>query len=353
MLTFTKTNIFKISEEKWRKFHIFRRTYHIENTPNEPFIEDTYYKEQMKSDLIISDMKTYNYWIYDEQKIIGTFFFSFYETNSKNYLGNKKLVLFEINLLRSHTRKGMESKALQIMVNECEKHDKEIFISEYQNPSLRLFFNSIGGKIVQVNFECKLNLDQINFKLLQNWVQDGELKNSSTKLLVFERKIPDELSNKFIKVYNDLLQHIAVDDMEMKKNKLSLEFLRNREKNFKEAGILSIIIIAIEKNGEISGLTIVRIVLGMEQYFLQSVTGVPIAFRGRKIAKWMKAKMILYIKEKYPDSKVILTSNSNSNNSILYINTKLGFNKYKELITAQVYLKDIKKYLEEKKEIIY
>ena len=61
----------------------------------------------------------------------------------------------------------------------------------------------------------------------------------------------------------------------------------------------------------------------------QELTGVSCEFRGRGLGKWLKAKMILHIKDTYPDVKRIITGNAEANAPMLSINERMGFKKYK------------------------
>ena len=141
---------------------------------------------------------------------------------------------------------------------------------------------------------------------------------------------------------------MPVDNLEMKRRSFTLELLRGSEKTDELAGVKSITAVSIEKDGQVSGITNVKQLPGREEFLSQGLTGVPLAFRGRKLGKLIKAKMVLYIKENYPDTKAIMTGNANSNGAMLTINTKLGFKLYKELISAQVYLEDLKRYFQSK-----
>jgi hypothetical protein len=129
---------------------------------------------------------------------------------------------------------------------------------------------------------------------------------------------------------------------------LTIDELRKMEETEKSAGIKSLFALTIEKNGEISGFSNLKILPGREKLLSQGLTGVPKRFRGRKLGKWVKANLLLFVKENFPESESIVTGNAESNAPMLYINNKLGFKKYKEQVMAQVYLENIKQYLHSK-----
>ena len=67
------------------------------------------------------------------------------------------------------------------------------------------------------------------------------------------------------------------------------------------------------------------------------------------LGKWVKAKMIEYLVTRYPDTEAIITGNANSNAPMLYINTTMGYKKYKEGFVGQIKLEKVKEYLQSKK----
>ena len=79
----------------------------------------------------------------------------------------------------------------------------------------------------------------------------------------------------------------------------------------------------------------------------QNLTGVLENYRGRKIGKWIKASLLLTMKDKYPKVKYIRTFNSESNAPMRAINNKLGYKKHSELIRYQISLETIEKFLNE------
>ena len=61
----------------------------------------------------------------------------------------------------------------------------------------------------------------------------------------------------------------------------------------------------------------------------QNLTGVKEEYRGRGLGKWLKAAMLEWIKEEYPEVQIIVTGNATTNAPMLAINKRLGFKEYK------------------------
>lgn len=74
---------------------------------------------------------------------------------------------------------------------------------------------------------------------------------------------------------------------------------------------------------------------------LQSLTGVGEAFRGRGLGKWLKADMLLHVRDRYPEVRCIVTGNADVNAPMLSINTRMGFKTFLSNTAYQFQLNDL------------
>ncbi|MHA1287708.1 MAG: GNAT family N-acetyltransferase, partial [Candidatus Thorarchaeota archaeon] len=99
------------------------------------------------------------------------------------------------------------------------------------------------------------------------------------------------------------------------------------------------------ENGDIAGLTDVGYDPSTPTVVYQYLTGVQKKYRGKGLGKWLKAAMLLKIRDEYPDVEVISTSNATSNEPMLAINQKMGFRMKLESYMFEVGVDKVKEYL--------
>ena len=80
----------------------------------------------------------------------------------------------------------------------------------------------------------------------------------------------------------------------------------------------------------------------------QALTGVDQRYRGHGKGKWVKAAMLLKIRERFPDVKIIVTGNATSNAPMIHINERMGFKLHHEVYNMQVETEKLGKYLKSK-----
>ena len=303
---------------------------------------DLEWEEMMKRYYTYNGFQLFDYRIFHDDLVIGSFSFSFYKESSNFYEGNEKVVKFGIELLRNYRKRGLEKKALKLMLDDCVNHHKTIFLTERQDAYMKHFFETIGAQIVQTEIKNRLDLDKVDYQMVQGWIKEGKMINPDTRVITTEDNIPAELESEYAKAFNDAIQQIPHDDIDMKRKEFTVVDLREMEKIDDASHVKSINVFTLEKTGEVSGITIIKVLPGSDVSVYQGITGVPLAYRGRKLGKWIKAKMVLYLKEKYPLCKSIITGNSKTNEPMLYINNHLGFKRYNEVNSFQITLDELK-----------
>ena len=118
------------------------------------------------------------------------------------------------------------------------------------------------------------------------------------------------------------------------------------ENDMEELGRKWLTIITTESDGKISGLTEIMDFPDRPTFIEQRLTGVRQKYRGRSLGKWLKALMLLQIKDEFPKAKIIKTENAATNVPMLAINEQLGFKLFKEGINAQITLENLQQYLD-------
>ena len=73
--------------------------------------------------------------------------------------------------------------------------------------------------------------------------------------------------------------------------------------------------------------------------------GIGWAWKERRLGKWVKAAMLLRVREELPEVKVVITGNATINAPMLSINDRLGFKPFKDGIEVQMPLEEVEDFL--------
>jgi GNAT superfamily N-acetyltransferase len=107
---------------------------------------------------------------------------------------------------------------------------------------------------------------------------------------------------------------------------ISSEWIREEERVRLNSGITWWTMVAIEKKtAKVVGFTDVTFSLSRPSIAMQQDTAVDLEHRGRGLASYLKANLILKLRKELPDICVLTTTNGSNNTGILQINQRLGF----------------------------
>ena len=341
----------KMSREKWKKYHEFRRIRHLETTPDDPYLPDEIVEKAILNDYRNELMYQKRYCIYDdsESKQIGSIFVQTFSEKDPSYESNKHLALFDISILKNYRKKGIATQSLKNIIDFAKEHSLTVAISQTYEDDGREFLKRIGAKAAYAAKENRLQMNEVDWNMVKDWISEAESLNPDTKIVKFTQ-VPGDIIEKYCQIYTETANQAPLDDLDLKNMVFSPEVMRKREEDFKKIGFTNYTMITLEPDGDISGLTEILRMPDKKTMLSQNLTGVRDKYRDRKLGKWLKALMLLDMKERFPEVTVVTTGNADSNAPMLSINHRLGFKAYRESTAFQINVQDLETYLASKHE---
>ena len=286
--------------------------------------------------------------IYDEKKIIAYANIIYPKKGTEIYEQNKSIAYPRIQIHKTYRRKGLGTRMMKIFLEELSTNHNEVTTLEREadSESGKKFSEKLQGTIVLSNIESRCNLENIDWKLMEEWRKAGRelTKTSGVKLLTYE-KVPDVQLSNFCNLWSELDNQQPLGEIDSK-DVCTPKIRREQEDHNKGLGYRRLTIIAQEKDGILSGLTEVQTHKTNPYRITQELTGVKEQYRNRGLGKWLKAEMVYQIRDKYPEAKYILTGNAAINKAMLSINNRMGFKEHKKSNQYKFTVKKLKKVLE-------
>ncbi len=338
-----------LPEKRWIKHHEYRKTLSVQRNPDNP--------TSTSDDAVEKGLKLYA----QHPEVLGLMFTMMDRSAHKQvgfiqcviprkgtetYNESKEYMEFYINILEDYHRQGIGTFALSKVYEVAVEHEKTLLATDTYYSSGKSFLQKIGAEL-EIGTENRLNLEEVDWKMIELWEKKGKEKSPSTKLVCLDR-ISDEYVKQFSKLYTETYNQQPVDGVEDVSISFTPEYFEHRRLSYEETGMKNIIMLTIEEDGEISGLTEMQYNLGIKTMITQGLTGVKDEHRGRGLGKWLKATMLMKIRELFPEVTTVRTENVTTNAPMLSINNRLGFKFHRESIEAQVSLKKLEQYLSTK-----
>lgn len=316
------------SEELWELFFQFNDAIHEEThpDPDDPpfphdkfrtFLESRDPREDVLRSLVLND---------DRDRVIGFSAARFSTERDPAYENNKRISNCNISVAKDFRRRGIGLALLGSIVNEAISRKVEIIQTNSVHETGNAFCSALKGKMVIESAENWLKFSDVDWQMMEQWRTEGPKRAAGVEIESFI-DVPEGDLSSYCKLYSRIMMQQPLGELEGE-FLVSPESRRIQEQRYKDMGLEWSTLITREPGGAISGLTETLKVPGEDHRVHQMLTGVAEEYRGRGLGKWLKAEMILRVREKHPEVKVFSTGNADSNAPMLSINQRMGFRRY-------------------------
>jgi GNAT superfamily N-acetyltransferase len=333
----------EVSEEFWDRLHEYETAYDKFHNPNDPPPNKEALIQRQKAD------RSHCYYMHcialtSEDKIVGNCWFWAPSETSPEYEQNKHICWAGVYVLPDYCRQGIGTFLLEKVVKKAQAHDRTTIQTGTNHESGRAFLKKYGATFTIAGAENRLEMEDVDWDLMQSWVDEGKKRNEGVILESFI-DCPEEILEEFCEMFSEAVNMAPQGESEFRTN-IDGNLRRVYEKQNKEEGWIHQTLISRENDGRISGMTEIYYDPREGYKLRQELTGVRPEFRGRGIGKWLKAHNILYIRDTFPEVTRIITGNAEVNAPMLSINNRMGYKKYKAGEGYKFKLEDLVKKLD-------
>ncbi|MHA1199938.1 MAG: GNAT family N-acetyltransferase [Candidatus Heimdallarchaeaceae archaeon] len=317
------------SEQLLESYLIFDEKITLELIPEQGLTSKESRKKNLK---ILNPTRDYAFWVAtipvaENLTVVGSARMAVLNKNSPDYEQNGHIVRCSILVLSDFTKQGIGTALLDKITEQAMTYNKiTVLMFNTYNASGYSFFEKHGAKLVLEQNRSYLKLSGVDWNMMNSWNSMGSelAAKDKIKLVEITGPIPDDIIDEYASLYTEIMNQQPLGSLQLR-HVITADTFRTRAEQMKKMDQQWHTLLTIEHNGEISGLTEFQYSSNQPDMIFQLLTGVKDEYRKRGIGKWLKAKMLLYMKEKYPEAKFIETSNTITNEAMVSINRRMGF----------------------------
>ncbi len=261
---------------------------------------------------------------------------------------NQHVMPFAIGVHPAHRRQGLATQLLAKVATVAQREKRHLLMTTTfgSTPLSATLLARLGATPGLATHLEKLNLAEVDRKLLQLWQQPDPLVVAEFELGIWYGPFPEE-------ELPEIAQLLAVLN-DQPTDELSLEDVRYTPERVREMDRAALseqserwVMYARERQtGRLVGFTAVHFHPSRPHEVGQGETGVFPQYRRRGIGRWLKATMLEKILQERPEARAIFTSNADSNAAILKINRAMGYKPTISQCLWQVKLAVVQTYLQ-------
>lgn len=252
-----------------------------------------------------------------------------YETNKHHFWGG-------IYVRPEHRRRGIATLWLHVIARLMDERGATVLGMGADHESGHAFLKWLGAEPKLTDIDSRLDLSQVDWAMVERWVTEGQERSPETRVEIYDGRLPNELVPDFAAQRTALLNTMPFENLDLGKIIVTPEKVAEWEARAQLTQTVWHNVMARQADGTITGMTDVEWTPYGRKQIQQQFTGVLPAARGRGIGKWLKAAMLLHLRELYPDAQWIITDNAHTNAPMLKINAELGFKPFRRSVSYQM-----------------
>ena len=284
----------------------------------------------------------YRYEIAIDGEMLSDFFAATTKPGSPEYETNKQFMWVAVSVHPDHRRRGIGRSWIPLTLELMERHGCTTLTMASSEEPGHEFLKSIGAEGKSAGAENRLQLADVDWAMLQRWVDDGPVKSPATRLEVYDGHLPAEMWEDYCPQLSALLNTMPWDDLDHGDIVVTPAQLADWHSRLDEQGGTEYSMLTCEPDGTISGITDMTYAPYKPEFIEQGFTGVRADARGRGLGKWLKAAMLLHVRDIDPDLQTVITGNATSNGPMLAINKKMGFKEHRAGNEYQITLEKLR-----------
>jgi GNAT superfamily N-acetyltransferase len=315
------------SRDFWARYHRYRRLRQKETRPADPIRPDDETEGRMKRDDPFEIV--YLYEIERGGEMWSWLRGSTLRPGTPEYESNKQFFEVDCSVRQDLRRRGIGASWLPLVVELMDRHGCTVLNVDTEEESGHAFLQWLGAEVKLTGAENRLDLASVDWDMVRRWIMEGTRRSPQTRLEVYDGRLPEALWDDFSRQVTPIFNTMPFEDLDHGDIVITPDNLREWYALMDIGHELHHVMIAREPDGVIAGVTDMTWAPFRPAVIEQEFTGVLPSVRGRGIGKWIKAAMLVHMRELHPDLRWVITGNAASNAPMLAINKRLGFREYK------------------------
>lgn len=318
----------------WGRYHAFRRVQQKESRPDDPLKSDADEEALLKRADPFTARERFE--VSRDGAMLGWFVGSTVTPKSPEYETNKHLYDADIYVLSEHRRRGIGTSFLPVIVELMARHGATTVSLWAEEKSGHEFLKWLGAEPKMSSIESRLRLSGVDWPMLERWVAEGKARSPQTRLEIYDGPLPEEMRADYAPQLSTMLNTIPFEGLDHGEIVVTPEQMREWYARMELTGRVLHTVMTREPDGVISGVTDTMWAPYHRTIIYQQFTGVRPDARGRGLGKWIKAAMLLHMRDLYPEADWVATDNAGSNAPMLTINRTMGFQAYRHGTSYQM-----------------
>lgn len=318
--------------EIWAALHAHRRAIAAELYPEEPILSDAESEHEMRR---VNPLWETRRWLaLSGDRVVGAASAWFRREGSAHAEEHARFMSCHGSVAADARWKGAGTLLLREIHTLMQALDKTMLTLSAFTDEGHAFMTRFGAVAKHSALLSRALFSELDWPTLEHW------ENGIPDLgLTWERyvgRVPRAVVLALLPTFTELLADVPVGDLEFGPIRSEIEGYDRWYETLDRTGGAHHLILLRDASGAVAAVTESAWDSRTPQDVAQQLTAVARPFRGRGLARALKAAMLRQVRACHPEAKQIRTMNSEGNAAILAINHRIGFSVYRRFVDYQV-----------------
>lgn len=333
------------SEADWGNFLAYWRLRAEEDFPGDPIAPDadTRYNVQRPNPLYVVHRVLA---VGEHAEFIGSLSASFRREGTPEYEAFVPFLETWGGVLRPHRRRGVASALLRTLLALMEAHGKSVATIKAHLPEGHAFLQAIGAVEKHRIVENRMAFAGLDWQALARWRTEGFAPAHGLRAEVHAGRVPFERLATLMAPLSVLLNDAPTTNLERPPMRYDLEDFPPWYADMDRRGGDHFLVLLLDGD-EVVAVCDAAWNRRFPDRMHQRLTAVARRWRGKGLAKGVKAAMLQLVREHHPEVAMAFTHNAEVNEPMLSINHRLGYAAHRHDGLYQIGTESLRTFLQE------
>jgi RimJ/RimL family protein N-acetyltransferase len=326
----------------WQALLAFRRVRANEDFPGEPVLSDDQFVHEVRRHLPLQEHRRFIAW--HEGEIAGNLILSYRRPGTPGAEDYAAFVDAFGGVRNSFQRQGVGQSLLRVLEAFMREEGRRVATVKVHRLESHAFFRAMGAEEKLASVENRLDFAGLDWAELARWRSQAVTSAPGLRWEIHAGRVPYARLDQLMAPFSRLINEQPLGTLDIPRMRYEVSGYETWYAQMDARGGEHYIVLLCDGD-EVVAVCDASWDARFPDRAYQQLTAVDARWRGKGLAKAVKAAMLELMRQRQPQVRTLITTNANANAPMLSINKRLGFAVYRRDATYQMELEALQRAL--------
>lgn len=319
---------------QWAAYHAYRRIRAEEDIPGEPILSDADFEHHLRRHRPMDESRRVI--ALHGERVVGNLLLEFRRAGTPDYERFAPFVGAGGGVMQAYRRQGIATALLGALLAFMQEHGKTTATLGAAARDANAFLQALGATEKHRAVENRLPLGGLDWDALDRWQANAtSAPGAHLRWEIHAGRVPLDRLARLMAPFTVLIGDMPLGALDLPAIRYELPAHVSWYEEMDRSGGEHLVVMLLDGD-EVAAVCNAHWEKRFPDRVFQALTAVARPWRGKGLAKGVKAAMLKLVRERHPEVRMIVTHNAEVNAPMLSINRRLGFAVYRQTVSYQI-----------------